>query len=123
LLDRLAKFDVLFLDDWGMNPLGAQARHDLLEVIDDRTERASTIPASQLPTSLWHDHIGDPTVADAICDRLLHTAHKIEQTGPSLRDPKRMKSGTAPATAGVPCTASPSLRDDEASASTPAVVP
>jgi DNA replication protein DnaC len=96
LLDRLAKFDVLLLDDWGMNPLTAQARHDMLEVIDDRSGRGSTILTSQLPTSLWHDHIGDPTVADAICDRLLHTAHRIELTGPSMRDPKRAKPAAAP---------------------------
>ena len=123
LLDRLAKFDVLLLDDWGMRPLSAQARHDLLEVIDDRAGRGSTILTSQLPTGLWHDHIGDPTVADAICDRLLHTAHRIELTGPSMRDPKRGRAGPAPATVGVPATASPSLRDSAASASTPTVVP
>ncbi len=96
LLDRLAKFDVLLLDDWGMNPLTAQARHDMLEVIDDRSGRGSTILTSQLPTNLWHDHIGDPTVADAICDRLLHTAHRIELTGPSMRDPKRARPAAAP---------------------------
>lgn len=122
LLDRLAKFDVLLLDDWGMRPLSAQARHDLLEVIDDRAGRGSTILTSQLPTSLWHDHIGDPTVADAICDRLLHTAHRIELTGPSMRDPKRAKTTSAAVTVGLEAEASPSLRDDAASASTPTVV-
>lgn len=117
MLDRLAKIDVLFLDDWGMKPLTAQARHDLLEVIDDRTGRASTILASQLPTAAWHDHIGDPTVADAICDRLLHTAHRLELKGPSRRDP-----GGGRPTAGATAEASSSLRSDDASAESPAVV-
>jgi DNA replication protein DnaC len=121
LLDRLAKFHVLVLDDWGMKPLTDQQRHDLLEVVDDRVGRASTILASQVPPKLWHDHVGDPTVADAICDRLLHTAHRIHLTGPSLRDPRNRRRG-AP-TEGVPATASPSLRDEDASASTPSVVP
>ena len=119
LLDRLAKFDVLLLDDWGMKPLAAQARHDLLEVVDDRAGRGSTILTSQLPTALWHDHIGDPTVADAICDRLLHTAHRIELTGPSMRDPKR---SPPPSTAAAAATASSSLRDAEPSATASAVV-
>ena len=113
LLDRLAKFDVLLLDDWGMKPLAAQARHDLLEVVDDRAGRGSTILTSQLPTALWHDHIGDPTVADAICDRLLHTAHRIELTGPSMRDPKR---SPPPSTAAAAATASSARRRSSARA-------
>ncbi len=85
LLDRLAKVDVLVLDDWGLAPIPGPSRQDLLEVIDDRTGSRSTIVTSQLPIKLWHDHIGDPTVADAICDRLLHTAHRIELAGPTRR--------------------------------------
>jgi DNA replication protein DnaC len=85
LLMRLQKFDVLVIDDWGLSPLTTQQRHDLLEVIEDRVGTRSTILTSQLPTELWHDNIGDPTVADAICDRILHTAHKITLKGPSRR--------------------------------------
>lgn len=88
LLDRLAKIDILIIDDWGTAPLAAGSRQDLLEVIDDRTGQRSTIVTSQLPVSKWHDHIGDPTVADAVCDRLLHTAHRVELAGPSRRKPQ-----------------------------------
>jgi DNA replication protein DnaC len=85
LLDRIAKVDVLVLDDWGLAAMSPASRQDLLELIDDRTGNRSTIVASQLPTARWHDYIGDPTVADAICDRLLHTAHRIDLGGPSRR--------------------------------------
>lgn len=85
LLDRLARIEVLVLDDWGLAPIPAPSRQDLLEVIDDRSGARSTVMTSQLPVRLWHDHVGDPTVADAICDRLLHSAHRIELTGPSRR--------------------------------------
>ena len=124
MLDRLAKIHVLLLDDWGMKPLTAQSRHDLLEVIDDRAGRGSTILTSQIPPGLWHDHIGDPTVADAICDRLLHTAHRIELQGPSRRSPrsKVLADDAAPTTGGAPSTVPSSLRDDSTSDSTPPVV-
>jgi DNA replication protein DnaC len=85
MLDRIAKIHVLVLDDWGMASMASASRQDLLEVIDDRTGQQSTIITSQLATSHWHDYIGDPTVADAICDRVLHTAHRLELTGPSRR--------------------------------------
>ena len=85
LLDRIAKIDLLIIDDWGTSALAVASRHDLLEVIDDRTGTRSTIITSQLPVSAWHDHMGDPTVADAVCDRLLHRAHRIELKGPSRR--------------------------------------
>lgn len=85
LLGRLQRFDVLIIDDWGLAPLTTQQRHDLLEVIEDRVGARSTIITSQLPTELWHDNIGDPTVADAICDRILHSAHRIALKGPSRR--------------------------------------
>lgn len=87
LLDRFAKIDVLVIDDWGLAPVAASSRQDLHDLIDDRTGHRATIMTSQLPTSCWHDYIGDPTVADAVCDRLLHTAHKIELKGPSRRKP------------------------------------
>lgn len=85
LLTKLAKIDVLIIDDWGLAPVTGQQRQDLLEVIEDRVGNRSTILTSQLPTEAWHDHIGDPTVADAICDRILHSAHRIVLRGPSRR--------------------------------------
>ena len=84
LLTQLARTDVLLLDDWGMTPLDQAGRHDLLEVIDDRTTR-STIITSQLPIEHWHAWLNDPTVADAILDRLVHRAHRIALKGESLR--------------------------------------
>lgn len=81
---QLAKTDLLILDDWGLAPLGQQERNDLLEIIDDRTHRA-TIVTSQLPVEKWHEYLGEPTLADAILDRLLHNAHKIQLQGESMR--------------------------------------
>lgn len=88
LLARLAKVDLLALDDWLLMPLTDAERRDLLEVIEDRSERGSTLVAGQLPTDAWHQAIGEPTLADAICDRLLHRAHRLEMKGPSMRDPR-----------------------------------
>ena len=88
LLARLAKLDLLAIDDWLLAPLRDAERRDLLEVIEDRYERASTLIASQLPVKDWHGGIGDPNLADAICDRLLHNAHRIELKGPSMRRTK-----------------------------------
>lgn len=85
VLARFARADVLVLDDWGIAPLRDSERRDLIEVIEDREGLRSTILASQVPVSRWHDHIGDPTVADALCDRILHRAHRIELKGPSRR--------------------------------------
>lgn len=85
VLGRFARVDVLVLDDWGIAPLRDAERRDLMEVIEDREGLRSTILASQLPVSRWHDHVGDPTVADALCDRILHRAHRIELKGPSRR--------------------------------------
>ncbi|RKY24553.1 MAG: AAA family ATPase [Planctomycetota bacterium] len=84
-LNRLAKTDVLILDDWGLAPLTDRERRDMLEIIEDRRGRRSTIVTSQLPVKKWHDHIGDPTIADSILDRLVHNAHRIELKGQSLR--------------------------------------
>lgn len=88
VLARLAKFDLLSVDDWLLAPLKDPERRDLMEVIEDRSERASTLIASQLPIKDWHAAIGDPTHADAICDRLFHNAHRIELKGPSMRQTK-----------------------------------
>jgi DNA replication protein DnaC len=70
---------------WGLTPLRDQDRRDLLEVIDDRDGARSTLLASQIPVAKWHDYLGDPTIADAIADRLLHSAHRIVLKGPSRR--------------------------------------
>jgi len=88
LLKRLAKADVLVLDDWGLTKLDAQAIRDLLELLDDRHGRGSTLITSQLPVDNWHEAIGDPTIADAILDRLVHNAHRIALKGPTRRKPK-----------------------------------
>ena len=85
LLTRLAKLDLLAIDDWMLAPLRDTERRDLTEVIEDRAERASTLIASQLPVTDWHAVIGDPNQADAICDRLLHDAHRIDMKGRSMR--------------------------------------
>ena len=85
LLSRWAKIDVLILDDWGLTPLGAQERHDLLEVLEDRCGEHSTIIAGQLPVKSWHTYIGDPAVADAALDRVVHNAHQIMLKGESMR--------------------------------------
>jgi DNA replication protein DnaC len=87
LLARLAKLDLLAIDDWLLAALTDAERRDLLEVIEDRSERASTLVASQLPPTAWHAAIGEPTVADAICDRLVHRAHRLTLKGPTMRDP------------------------------------
>jgi DNA replication protein DnaC len=85
LLLRVAKTDLLVLDDWGLAPLADQERRDLLEVLEDRWGNRSTLVASQLPVSAWHKIIGEPTVADAIVDRLVHNAHRLTLTGESMR--------------------------------------
>ncbi len=85
LMNKLAKTKVLIVDDLGLAPLADQQRRDLLEVIEDRQGLSSTIVASQLPVENWHDSIGDPTIADAILDRLVHNAHQINLKGTSMR--------------------------------------
>jgi DNA replication protein DnaC len=84
-LAKLKRADVLVLDDLGLGHLTAPQRHDLLEVIEDRYGRSSTVITSQLPIKKWHDWIADPTVADAILDRLVHNAYKVELQGDSRR--------------------------------------
>ena len=85
LLAHLAKTDVLVLDDWGLVKLNAEQRRDLLEILEDRHGSRATIITSQLPLDKWHDIIGDATLADAIMDRLVHNAYKINLTGESMR--------------------------------------
>ena len=85
LLAQLARIDVLLLDDWGLTPLQTSERHDLLEVVDDRVNTRSTIITSQLPVDHWHAWLNDPTLADAILDRLVHASHRVVLKGESLR--------------------------------------
>ncbi|WP_028071496.1 ATP-binding protein, partial [Sphingobacterium thalpophilum] len=85
LLDRIAKSDLLILDDFGLVNLDQQQRLDLMEIIEDRHARSSTIIASQLPVASWYDVIGEDTIADAVLDRIVHTSHRIELKGESLR--------------------------------------
>jgi DNA replication protein DnaC len=85
LVQQLAKADVLVIDDWGLEKLSMSQRNDLLDVMEDRHGLKSTLITSQLPVSKWHQTIGDATLADAILDRLLHNAHKVELKGESMR--------------------------------------
>lgn len=85
MMNRLAKIDVLILDDFGLSTLSETERRDLLEVLEDRQKRKSTIFTSQLDIKHWHDIIGEPTIADAILDRLVSSSHKIKLNGKSLR--------------------------------------
>jgi DNA replication protein DnaC len=85
MLRVLGRVDLLILDDWGLEPLDAAARHDLLEILEDRYGCRSTIVTSQLPVDQWHALIGDPTYADAVLDRLVHNAHRLDLAGESLR--------------------------------------
>jgi len=94
VLARLAKLHVLVLDDLLIAPLKDAERRDLLEILEDRYDRSSTVITSQLPTGKWHAALGDPTVADAICDRVVHNAHLINLCGPSGRKRKGLKIET-----------------------------
>lgn len=84
-LAALARCDLLVLDDWCLAPLTDEQRRDLLELLDDRYDRHSTLVASQLPAENWHEALGDPTLADAILDRLVHNAHRLPLQGDSMR--------------------------------------
>src|SRR5215471_9766402 len=92
-LTSLARTRVLLIDDWAMVKLTAEQRRDLMEVIDDRHDRGSTVIATQIPVDRWHDQIGDPTYADAILDRLVHNAYRFELRGESMR--RRARPTTA----------------------------
>ncbi len=85
LINQLAKVDILIIDDWGLEKLSQSQRNDLLEIMEDRHGSKSTIVTSQLPLTKWHASIGDATLADAILDRLLHNAHKLNLKGESMR--------------------------------------
>jgi DNA replication protein DnaC len=85
LLQRLARVDVLVIDDFAIAPVADEERRDLLEILEDRYGSRSTIVTSQLEPKNWHDYLADPTLADAICDRLVHGAHRLVLKGPSRR--------------------------------------
>jgi len=85
LMAGYAKTDLLILDDWGLAPFTAAQRRDMLELLDDRYGHRSTLVTSQMPVDKWHALIGDPTLGDAILDRLVHNAYRIELKGESMR--------------------------------------
>ena len=93
LLNNLARAELLILDDWGLAPLTPEQGRDLLEIVDDRHGRGSTIVTSQLPVDHWHEVIGNPTIADAILDRLVHNAHRLTLKGDSMRKIAAKRSG------------------------------
>jgi DNA replication protein DnaC len=97
MMRTLTRVELLILDDWGPEKLTAEQRRDLMEIIEDRHERRSTILTSQLPIDRWHDMIGDPTIADAILDRLVHNAHRIELQGESMRKKRSPKPAASAA--------------------------
>jgi DNA replication protein DnaC len=90
LLARLSKLDLLVLDDFLIGPLKDQERRDLVEILEDRYGHSSTVITTQIPTKHWHEKLADPTIADAICDRVTHNAHVIGLRGPSIREKKGM---------------------------------
>jgi DNA replication protein DnaC len=85
MLATLERTRLLIIDDWGPEPLTAEQRRDLLEIVDDRYEKGSLLVTSQVPVKRWHELMGDPTIGDAILDRVVHRAHRLELKGPSLR--------------------------------------
>jgi DNA replication protein DnaC len=88
LLHQLARVNLLILDDWGPEPLLPEQQRDLLEIVEDRYNAGSLIITSQVPTDRWYEIVGNPTLADAILDRIMHNAHRIELKGESLRKPR-----------------------------------
>ena len=114
LLAAWARVDVLVLDDLALQPLTNAQAADLLEVIEDRAGRRATIVTSQLPVAHWHEALGEPTLADAILDRLVHSAHRLELRGDSMRRPRSERAGAQPhaaATPGVPDGPEPRVAD------------
>ncbi len=92
-LAAIAKMDLVVIDDFAISPVGPRERNDLLELLDDRVGGRSTLITSQLPVVNWHEYIGDPTLADAILDRLVHNAHTLHLEGKSMRDPQHLGRG------------------------------
>jgi DNA replication protein DnaC len=96
LFRTLVKADLLILDDWGPDRLSANQRRDLMEIAEDRHGRGSTLITSQLPTDKWHEVIAEPTFADAILDRIVHSAYRLALDGPSMRKIQAGAAETAP---------------------------
>lgn len=94
LLKQLAKAELLVLDDFGLTPMSEQTKRDLLEILDDRYDRRSTIVTSQLPVDQWHTYLNDPTLADAILDRLVHNSYRLTLKGESMRKQKTVEAKT-----------------------------
>jgi DNA replication protein DnaC len=94
LFRKIARTDVLVVDDWAMHPMSETERRDFLEICEERYESRSTVLTSQFPVAQWHKQIGDPTIADSILDRLVHNAYRIELMGESLRKAKASKGGS-----------------------------
>ena len=92
----LAKADLLVLDDFGLTPSSDPFKRDLLEIVDDRFDKKSTLITSQMPVEAWHPYLDDPTLADAILDRLVHNAHKVELKGESTRKRKPAADAAKP---------------------------
>lgn len=101
LLKQLAKAELLVLDDLGLMPCSEQTKRDLLEILDDRYDRRSTIVTSQLPVDQWHTYLNDPTLADAILDRLVHDAYRLALKGESMRKQKTVEAKTADRTRAI----------------------
>jgi hypothetical protein len=92
---QLAKAELLVLDDFGLMPMSEQTKRDLLEILDDRYDRRSTLVTSQLPVDQWHTYLNDPTLADAILDRLVHNSYRLTLKGESMRKQKTVEAKTA----------------------------
>ena len=92
LMRALGGVKLLILDDWGLRALGPEQRHDMLEIVEDRYGRGATLITSQIPVDKWHDLIGEPTLADAILDRVIHNAHRLQLSGDSLRKQRAPKT-------------------------------
>jgi DNA replication protein DnaC len=100
LLRALCRADLLILDDWGPEPLSAEQRRDLLEIVEDRYDARSLLITSQLPVDRWYEIIGNPTLADAILDRIIHNAYRLDLRGDSLRKTRSADAVLAPPAAG-----------------------
>ncbi|HYQ92309.1 MAG TPA: IS21-like element helper ATPase IstB [Candidatus Competibacteraceae bacterium] len=94
LLREYAKTHLLIIDDWGLTPLTSDGRRDLLEILDDRHNRESTLVTSQLPVAAWHEYLNEPTLADALLDRLVHNAYTLNLSGESMRRRKKPLTNT-----------------------------
>ena len=97
MLKSLARVGLLILDDWGPEKLNDDQRRDLFEIVEDRYERRSTVVTSQIPVDRWYEIIGNPTITDAVLDRLVHNAYRIELSGESLRERQDVPAKPTPA--------------------------